>query len=426
MHTIIRFGVLGVAIATSVVRANAQRGGEPVRDSVSLPAIQDAAERASPRIQAARAMSRAAATRIPSASRLPDPQLQLGWMNYDLATFGRMPATGMTQIQLMQMVPAPGKLRIAGQIEASRAEASATRIADAALEIRANAAVLFYELHKAGGMLSAMRDSRRLLQDIAAIASQMYAVGDGRQADVLRANVEIARMDEEIIRTQSMRTALQSRLNALLTQPIETPIGAPRLPGFPREVAPLDSFVALAERNRPALRAAHQDVTTADGAVRLATKQIWPDLQVGVQFGQQSGPAGTQYAGSLMFGVSLPTYARNRQLQMRAEAGAMREAALADLASMRVETRAVIAEAYADLMRARRLAELYRTAVLPQADATVTSSLAAYRGGSVNLMTLLDAQMVLNRYRQELSTLQSDEGKAWAELEMLTGGGLPK
>ena len=77
--------------------------------------------------------------------------------------------------------------------------------------------------------------------------------------------------------------------------------------------------------------------------------------------------------------------------------------------------------AYADLQRARRLAELYRTAVLPQAEATVTSSRAAYRVGTVPFMTLIDAQMTLNRYRTELFTLDADEGRAWADLEMLTG-----
>ena len=41
--------------------------------------------------------------------------------------------------------------------------------------------------------------------------------------------------------------------------------------------------------------------------------------------------------------------------------------------------------------------------------------------GTVNFMTLLDAQMTLNRYAADLFTLEADEGKAWAELEMLTG-----
>jgi hypothetical protein len=36
-------------------------------------------------------------------------------------------------------------------------------------------------------------------------------------------------------------------------------------------------------------------------------------------------------------------------------------------------------------------------------------------------MTLLDDRMTVNRYRQELATLEADEGKAWADLEMSTG-----
>ena len=72
-------------------------------------------------------------------------------------------------------------------------------------------------------------------------------------------------------------------------------------------------------------------------------------------------------------------------------------------------------------MRARSLARLYRTTVLPQAEATVASAMSAYRVGAVDFMTLLDSRMTVNKYRQELSTLDADEGKAWSDLEMLTG-----
>lgn len=130
---------------------------------------------------------------------------------------------------------------------------------------------------------------------------------------------------------------------------------------------------------------------------------------------------GTERMGSLMIGASLPVFARDRQLQMRVEAGAMRAMAQADLAAMRADTRARVAELYADIVRARNLQALYRTTVLPQAQAAVTSSLASYRVGTVNLMTLLDNQMTVNRYRQELFVLESEQGKALAELEMLIG-----
>jgi len=91
---------------------------------------------------------------------------------------------------------------------------------------------------------------------------------------------------------------------------------------------------------------------------------------------------------------------------------------------MRLETRGKVGESFAALQRARRLQQLYRAEILPQAEAAVTSALAAYRAGSVDFMTLLDNQMNVNRYRQELATLDAEQGKAWAELEMLAGRSL--
>jgi len=122
-----------------------------------------------------------------------------------------------------------------------------------------------------------------------------------------------------------------------------------------------------------------------------------------------------------MIGASLPVFARSRQFQMRDEMSAMRRMAEADLAAMRAATRSDVARAHADLTRARTLARLYRTTVLPQAEAAVESSLAAYRVGSVDFMTLLDSRMAVNEYRQDLLALEADEGRAWAELEVLVG-----
>ena len=99
----------------------------------------------------------------------------------------------------------------------------------------------------------------------------------------------------------------------------------------------------------------------------------------------------------------------------------MREMAEADLAAMRADTRARVAEVYAGLTRARNLAALYRNTVLPQAEATASSALAAYRVGGVDFMTLLDNRMAVNQYRQELFRLEAEEGQSWAELEMLLG-----
>lgn len=132
---------------------------------------------------------------LPRRRGPPDPELQLGLMNYSLPKGGPDPVLGMTQVQVMQMVPIPGKLSAAGAAARARADAASARALEVAWEVRAGAAMAFYERYQSAGSAALARETRRLLEDVAAIASAMYRVGEGRQSDVLRARVEIARMD---------------------------------------------------------------------------------------------------------------------------------------------------------------------------------------------------------------------------------------
>jgi len=378
-----------------------------------------------PRVAAAQSLAVAVQARVAGARRPPDPQLQLGFMNYAVPGLAPMPTLGMTQLQLMQMLPLGGKLGLAGRRAVAEASATGARADDVAWDVRTQTAMAFYDLYAADRGLDVARQTLRLLQDIARTAESMYRVGEGRQADVLRANLEIARMVQDTLRMQAMREAMSARLNALLDRDAALRVASPVLPRFPDSLPPRADLDAIAAGGRPMIRAGIEQVNAADASARLARKEIIPDLVVGVQYGQRGNTGemgvGTERMASLMLGASIPVFARDRQLRMRQEAAAMKQMTQADLAAMRAETRGRIGEAYAALSRARSLAQLYRTTVLPQAEATVASALAAYRVGSVDFMTLLDDRMSVNTYRQELSTLEADEGKAWAELEMLTG-----
>ena len=388
-------------------------------ERLSLGQVYRAVETANPRIAAAGALARAADARIAPARRPPDPQLQFALMNRSLPGFGLADPLGMNQVQLMQMVPFPGKLRFAGQAASARAEAESARAADVAWDVRARAAMAFYELYQMDQSLTVSEETLRILRDLATTAGTMYGVGEGRQADVLRAQVEIARMTEDIIRMQTERVSAAARLNALFALDPSTAVGSPGRPSFPDTLPPLDSLIAEAERNRPMVQAAEAEVRAADAGVRLARREIWPDLQVGVQYGQRPMEDGTDRMVSLMLGFNVPIFAGSRQLAMRREASAMRQMAAADLQAMEADTRGRVAELYASAERARRLGDLYRGTILPQAHTTVSAAFAAYRVGSVDFMTLLDDQMTVNRYRQDLFALEAQRGQALAELEML-------
>lgn len=399
--------------------AIAQDPAHPPR--LELGATYREARASSPRREAASALVTAARARIASAKLPPDPELQLGFMNYTIPGLAPMEAIGMTQLQVMQMVPVAGKLALSGRIAEAQANAVAERARDVDWDVRTQAAMAFYDLYATDRALDVNRRTLRLLQDVLRTTEAMYRVGEGRQTDVLRAQVAIARMVEDTLRMTTMRLGMEARLNAVLNRPAGFHVPAPVLPRLPDSIPALALLVAESEASRPMVQAARRDVDAASAQAVLARREIWPDLTVGLQYGQRGSDMGTERMGSLMLGASVPIFASRRQLRMREEAAAMRRMADAELAATRATTRGDVTEVYARLVRARNLTALYRTTIIPQAEATVASALAAYRVGAVDFMTLLDDRMTVNEYRQQLFALEAEQGTAWAELEMLLG-----
>ncbi|MBK6496538.1 MAG: TolC family protein [Gemmatimonadetes bacterium] len=411
---IIGLWLLAPAVAAQTPTSSATRG-------LSLADVFTILDRQNPRLEAARQMAAAAAARVDPARTLQDPQVQFGLMNRNLPGFGLQDPLGMNQVQVMQMLPIAGQLGLAGRVAAAQAGAAASRAAELTWELRARGAMAFYELYQVDRSIEVAVATQALLRDIGTTARTMYSVGEGRQADVLRAQIEVDRMTEEIARMRAMRGAAAARLNALLDQPSNTPVPSPILPAFPADLAVADSLERMALDGRPMLAAGALEVEAARAAQQRARREIWPDLQLGVIYGQRPMAMGTERMISLMAGFSVPIWAGRRQFKMRDEASAMRLAAEAELAAMRADTRGRLGELLASIRRSRDLRAVYQWTSMPQALATVSSTLSAYRVGDVDLPMLLDAQMTVNRYRQQVFQLEAEEGAALAELEMLLG-----
>jgi outer membrane protein TolC len=292
-------------------------------------------------------------------------------------------------------------------------------------EVRARAAMAFYEVYEADRQIEVMEETLDWLRQFEQIATTMYSVGSGTQSDVLRAGVEVARMKADITRMRTMRTSAVARLNALLDRPATTPVASVVFTQLPASLPPADELMQWAEASRPLLARQRAGIEQAQAREELARKEIWPDLSLGVQYGRRGTDMGTEHMGSLMVGFTVPVFASRRQLPMRTEASAMLRMAQAELADARAQVNARITELVANLERARTLITLYRSEVLPQAEANITSALGSYRVGRVDFMTLVDAQMSANRYAQELYALLADYGATVAELEMAIGRELP-
>lgn len=246
----------------------------------------------------------------------------------------------------------------------------------------------------------------------------MYQVGTGLQQDVLQAQIAVAQMTEDITIVVQRRVAMGARLNALLGRGATVPIPGLQLPTDQEELPDVAALMVEAEAFRPALAAARARAEAAEAAYRAARRQLYPDFNVRVGYGQRP-----QYADmlTLAVGVSIPLFAGSSQLPLRQEMlalQAMEEARARDIYN---ETFARVAELRAEAERARSLSSLYINAVLPQARAAVESALSAYRVGQVDYMTLVQNEMTVNRYEIESVRLAADFQRALAELQALVG-----
>jgi cobalt-zinc-cadmium efflux system outer membrane protein len=407
-----------IALAGVIARA-APPQEAPSGDTLRFTAAMQIAREANPMLQAARYSAVAAAERVGPAGALPDPQLQLGLMNRMASDFGStMDPMTMNQLQVMQMLPWPGKLGGARTAALHSAAAARADADEQARMLAAQVRMAYYDAAYADRALDVMRGTRDLLRQFLTVSTTMYAVGSAAQQDVLRAQVEVARMGEDITRMAQERIAMAARLNALLGRDGSTPIGALELPDPGGELPDADSLVTRALEGRPALVAGGERVAAAEASLGAARRELYPDFQVGFQY--QWRPEFPNMM-SLMLGVNLPIFAGSKQLAMRRQMAAMRDMSQAELANLRNETTARIIENRARAAQDRNLLRLYRTSITPQARAAVQASLAGYRVGRVTFMQLIDNQMTVNRYETEGYRLAADYQQALGELEALVG-----
>lgn len=422
-------GVQGAALAAQVPDTATAHAGAPMLGELPVPLTFEVVRArilaANPQLAAARSRAAAVAAGVPEASTLPDPMLQFGAMNVGLPELNAdMPMSMAPTVQLMQRLPLAGKLGLRGEMAEREASAWAAMADEMVWLLHARAATAFQRLGVIDRQLEVQRETVRLLESFRTVAAARYASGEGRQADVLRADVEVGRARSEIARLQALRVAASARLNALMNRSSDAPVPSVVAGATPSELPSLDALAARAESTRPALAAGQARVDGARTGTELARRELWPDLSVGVQYGTRADESGRDHMGGLTLGVSLPVFASRRQLPRREQAAAELQAAEAELVGTRVEIRASLQEALAEVERARTLLELYDGEILPTARAAVESALAAYRAGAADFPALLDTQLALNRFEMERHALAGDERIALAAVEAMVGSTL--
>ena len=371
-------------------------------------------------VAAARARAQALAQRPAIVSALEDPVISASVDHYPYnkpaMEGGSRYDRSITIEQKFPLSRVRTHRRDAAQADANRAGALAVATG---LDVVQDAQRNFLMLHERRRMKLVIDEQIALAQQLVGAAASRYASGAGVQADVLRAEVELARLKaQQQVQTAEIRAA-EAMLNVSLGRAAQSAI--PALLYQPNREEPPSQAMVLerAASNRPELGVGTAEVQRAKAEVEVMRTMYKPMAMVRI------GQARTMAEGAgamLMVGISVPIW-RERLDAGVSEAQAMQRMADADLESMRRMISGEVLAAREKVNASRTQLLALESEVLPRALVATDSALAAYASGKGSLVAVIESARALWSIQAELVMAESAVGEAWARLDRAMGTG---
>ncbi len=367
------------------------------------------------------AQAEAMQERAIAAGSLPDPVLRVGLGNYPISG-GSFSTEGMTQAQLglRQAFPrarAQGTEKMRAQAEVFSQGAGA-RSRDVLAAVR----IAWLDAFYAQRAWELMRESRPFFADLVTITRSMYAVGRKSQYDVLRAELELSRLDDRLIKTNLAKSEAQAELSRWLGQDAYRPV-AMKLPGWER-LPPLEDLRANLAIH-PSIAAAEAGVAAQQAAVSIAEEQKKPGWALDVGYGYRDGflPDGTPRSDfvSLSVSVDLPFFGKNRQDRKLAAALGDRSAARQSQAEVTARLRSALDAEFARWNDLTQRLTLYETQILEQSTGQVQAALLAYQSDNGDFSDVMHGYIDDLNARLEHIRLQVQRSQSYAKLANLGG-----
>ena len=378
-----------------------------------------------PELRAAAKETEAASQRVRPAGALEDPMLEAGLLNVPIQS-GRLDREDMTMKMLgvSQKLPYPGKRALREQVAAKDAESVKYGLRETANRIVRDVKLAYFDLALVGETVRQLQSNRLVLEQFLRIAEGRYASGQATQADVLKAQTQLGRMTEELLRMERERPVMEAELLRLLGRRENAAPIAAELPGIGDAAFSLEALQQAALRERPQLLGLQSVIDRSAKTLELARKETQPDFDLRFAYGQrernQMGLPREDLV-SLTVAMNLPVWREDKIEPRIAEAQAMREQTLEVQQAQQNEVLARLRQQVAIAEQSRKSVRLYETGILPQARLAVEASLSGYKVSRVDPLMLLDSQMTLFGYEISRAKELVNFNKALAEIEFLTG-----
>lgn len=403
-------------VSIDVVYADTKK---PETPRLALKALINEVNDANPEIKAAGESFEASKSRAPQAESLPDPSL--GFMSNNmsnpvpLTTLGK-DSQSNAGVSFSQEIPFPGKLSLKGDIAKKESDKEFQMFEGVRLGVLARAKRAFFDLYYAYEAAEVLGENKSSLEKLARVAQARYESGEGTQADVLKAELEVSIVDGQLRALEQQRLSSSAQLNSIMNRTAE--MAVPR----PEKVSPsilgysAQELISIARERSPMLLAQQKSVQQSLLSRNLAKKDYYPDMTVGGYYGN-NGDLPEMWQFRVDFKVPLYFWTKQKEgvkeAQHKVHQAERSEEAAGQVLNFSIKDKFAQAKASEDLVR------LYSGRIQSQAKATLESSLISYQVGKLDFLTVISNVVGLRdyklRYEEELVKYE----KALVDLEEL-------
>jgi len=387
----------------------------PADTNVTLTAAVRQAVSDNPQLASLRAKWEAMLERPAQTKALPNPMLSYGGM--DMANGGDWPDTNEKRIMVQQEYPWFGKRALREGIAAKEAEGMRRELEAMTRDVVMMVKESFYDLYAVQQVITVTHEEEAVLRRMAKIAETRYASGNGSQADLIKAQTEITMLKQRLLELRAQENTVKAKLNTLSNRRADEPLGTlarPPAVGVPVEAAAL---FAEAARNRPEVLAAQTQIDRYGLEKKLMEKEYLPDYKLGLEYRDIQSED-----NMLMFTVSveLPIWQSKYKAAVR-EAERMQASSLSAREAAERQSAFDLQDAHFKLLTAQRTLHIYRTELVPQAEARFSTSEAGYREGKVDFLDLLESERFLLNTKVMTAMSEGTVGIQAARLERAVG-----
>ena len=268
------------------------------------------------------------------------------------------------------------------------------------------------------------RQTALLKEALAAVLAQ-YTTGKVPEADVLRAQMALTRLNEHLIELEEERDNARARLNTLMGQSQDKPVEITGDYASQAELPQIEELERLAIEHRPELAAQRKLLTKSRDQGQLTRLAMKPDFTAAA--GYMVMPTGSSSRNAYMaeMTMNLPWLNRNRHDGEAKQADAATEVTQAELDAKASAVFLEVRQAQIETLAAEKRVKVYRDTLLPQAETAFKASTAAYQNNRAEFQTLIESQNLLLEIQIAYYKALSAADAGVAGLERAIGTQLP-